>query len=238
MDNENQTALELLNQTAVVDTNASDDIATTATSSFIPSLAVAYGTSKSVAELGICSPGDFCFANKTNLGKEIEVAVLKYRLRASIWDDGKSEYSGPSVFHMPGTPVGTDQKYQQYISQKLKAGEDLQQGTELLLWVVEAQAYAIFFFKKTSAITAAEMWKLGTGRFMKLKTTPQKGKKGYFFPISVTPCNRKVAGVNINIVGITLEDVAIPLSGLSSSMNLFLNPPSYEQGENVERNER
>jgi hypothetical protein len=205
---------------------ATRDMASVNQTRWVPSLSIAYGTSKACKER-IAQPGDFVLGGQTKLGQTIKVIICDYRIRACIWDKDQNKF-GDSCYHLSSSKVDVkdDTEYQAFINQKLPKGQELQTGVEFLLYIPEQNNFAVLFMKKTLSSYTQAIWSCGVGRLIELTTTLIQGKKGRdWYGLKVTPLNQAVRGSTLQIPGQTLKyDIDIPVDLFEQNHKLFVNP--------------
>jgi hypothetical protein len=227
--------MAVLNQFSQDNSVASADITSVQTTSWVPSLSVAYGTSKAVKERR-ANIGDFVLAGQTSLGTSIKAVVCTYRLRAAVWNDKTKQY-GDSCYHMHNNElsVKNDEQYNKFLNQALRAGEEIQSGTEFLLFLPEQNVFAIIFLKKTLTSYIQPIWNCGPGRLIQLSTMLIKGKYNEWYGFDVIPLARALEGSSVKDPNVTLAyDVKMPADLFEKNYNLFLKPNKTESVEDAD----
>lgn len=119
--------------------------------SFLPSLSLQYGVSTAVTE-GKAHVRDYVLGD-LNLGKEVVVVFGPYRPRAEVWNDGEL-VEGP--FYDDET-----EEYQTIHKAAKRFAKGAKAGPEFLIWVPEAQKFAVLHFARTNLGQAGEVRTFG-----------------------------------------------------------------------------
>jgi len=227
----NVKAADLFNaQMPATTEGAPRDMAAVATSAFIPTLTIAYGLSESVKKR-VAQLGEFVLAGQTSLGPKIEVIFLQYRIHACRVKN-KSEIVD-HCFHITGS-IQNDPEYQKYISAKQDVGVELVQGTDLLFWIPAANAFAVFYCKKTLASYAMDIYRQGAGgHLVGIETVlaENRNRTRSWYNLLISPLNRAVKGSPCGVPE-DKKDIEIPGELLSKTYAMFMNPAS---GAGVEK---
>lgn len=211
------------------------------TSSFIPSFAIGYPTTKAVKE-GIARPGEFILGGQTSLGKTTEVVVLAWRMHAA-WLSKQGAVETES-FHFPVNGDAKDNaEYQAFLASPAPtvASKEMVEGADLLLWIPAQTMFGLFFMKKTLAKQAAMFVDAGkggrlltVGSVFKTFTNKKSGETFEWYECSVTPQQVAVRGSALPGVEATLD-----ISGdmLSKFFPIWQSPAKgiKTEDENVER---
>lgn len=192
--------------------------------SWINTLTICYAISESF-EKGIAKPGEFVLAGQTSLGNKIECVCFDYRVH-TVLINTKLQSFEDNIF-VPSTYVGSlklHKEYQDFITQTLKADCEIQEGTDLLLYIPSATVFATIFCKKTLAASAEGVYKASRGgRLVTVSTLKQSNKTNTrsWYTMVPIPTNRGVIGCTLPGI---VADISVPPDMFSKNINLFRNP--------------
>ena len=195
---------------------------TTVEMNWIPSLTICYATSESF-EKGIAKPGEFVLQGQTSLGSTIQVVPIDVRLHAIIWDKNANKFAG-ECFHLSNDPrdLKDNTEYQNFLNQNVPAGQEIQKGSDLFLYILDQNAFVSFFCKKSLAQAGGNIWKAGAGgRLLELTTHTEKTKRGTWYSIEIKPQDRAVAGSNVEV---TNKDIGLPVDKFNQFYTIFMSP--------------
>lgn len=226
----NASPLDMINASLPTQENATvsntEALALTASGTFLPTLSVAYGTSKVVTE-GIASPGCFVLSGQTNLMKSIQVIAVAYRFKWSEWDNDKSEF-GEDYIHFPkdGSIIG-NASIDAFVKKPRSSGVKVSEGIEFLLYIPKSNVFVTFFAKGTLKGCVKPILDSGLTRLVQLTTRLEKGKgSNVFFPVDVLPLSSVLEGSKLDIAGVTLTQVPVAGDLLKKSWEIFHNKPA------------
>ena len=238
MENENVEINALALMTAEVPSEVSaeaqaDIVAATQRGGFIPNLTIAYGTSKICLEQRKAQAGDFVLGGQTNLSQSTEAVYLFHRFRATEWD-GDEETFKDTCYHIPydergipNKPIRDNKEYVALVNKYGPTGKSgkkvVHNGMELLVYIPDQKAFALFYCKSTLSSAADGMLHAGRGRLCSLTTKFVQGKKANskWFEVIVTPLAHAVKGMVVQ--GVT-SDIDLPIDLLNKSVKMFLSP--------------
>lgn len=197
--------------TSEVDQQQLSSIATT---SYVPSLAIAYGTSDSVKKTKIASPGDFTLGGMTCLGDTIEMCVLDWRFHAVLWD-GNSNSTEAEIFHFrENGPQSGNPEWVKFIGQPTKVKQEVKQGADMFVWLPRYNMFGSFFMKGSLTkflqplITAAHL------RLARVSTSYQEAKRSSnsWYDLIITELSERI------------DPTKIPEDLFKKYMSIFKNP--------------
>jgi hypothetical protein len=204
----------------------SASISEVAPAAWIPALSIAYAVSDSFKK-GIAKEGDFVLANQTSLGNSVEVICFDYRIHSIIFNTEETKFV--DEFFIPSTYKGklaSHEEYQKFLATTLKKDEEIQEGTDLFLYIPSQTAFATMFFKKMLARDAEPIYAASKpgGRLVKLhtvQTISKKNAKRSWYNVICTPTMHAVKGSLLQ--GMT-ADISVPQDKWVQMYQMFINP--------------
>lgn len=210
----NLNSLNSLNQLST------DDATKIAASNFLPYLELASGKSKCVEEDHIAYPGDLVLNGQTNLGTSIEVTFINYRTKVCALDKTKNKYAERFVLLRPAT-LENSVDYKAFTERNLKAGHEIHEGVEVLLFV--NGVFATMWLKRTTRGAIVPLTTNGSGRNHKLSTRLIQGRNNKYHVLDALPLSTCAKGVQL--AGCT-EKTELPDELLSKAMQMFNTVPA------------
>lgn len=201
----------------------STELASLQSSSFIPSLGIAYGTSKSVLE-DRARVGEFVLGGQTSLGKTIEAVIVDWRLHSTYVEKGSGTMNG-DAWHFPRTgSSASNTEYQNFLRAKPPENHDLKEGADVFLWIPSQTMFGLFFMKGSLAKLSKRFVDAGNGmRLLTINTVRKEWpeKKLNWFEITWQPQN--VAVVGSPLLGVE-ANISVPEDIFQKYHTIWLNP--------------
>lgn len=217
-------SIELLaNLNSEVETSEEQaNLAQIASATFIPTLSIASGGSKSVTIKRIAVPGDWVVGS-ASFGPTLDVIPVTYRYKAQLFNKSEKVAKSSMIRFRGSGDLTQDAKWMAYKDQEVTDCE-IQSGPELLLFIPKANIFCIFFSKKTLASIGTELWKNGQGRLCQLKTIWHTGKSNSWYKFEYICTNRGVVGWPGQVNGVE-GNIELDFTLLKGALELFTKVP-------------
>ena len=190
---------------------------------------VVWGSSNAYVN-NVSEVGNFCFADKVDLGKETEITVLDRRFHAGYFNPDTKKYTE----HCYATS-DKDKTWMDFL-RSCPSGFNLNKGADLFIYIPGIQKPAEWFMKSTLAKYVNDLWMKSTGaRILKIKTekTRNESSGNVYFQILITPTTKALAGSNIK----DAEKIAVDIAAIEAAHKIFIEAKGLEsvKTEDIER---
>ena len=220
-------AIDTINQTSNIEGNELSKLGI----DFCPRLDIAASTSDSVRS-GVASLGDFVLNKNVNLGKEIEVVPLAYRLHAALINTEENEFLENKYVLMGQKPT---EEYRNFCIMTPPKDCVIKKGSDIYIYIPKINNFGQIWLKATTAVYSDPIWQAGKGgRLVKLHTYPMENKKKtrFWFGIKILETKQSL---EISKLSGYSKDIPMDIDIYMKYLNQF-NNPQQSNTEIVEEN--